>query len=159
MRITYTTCVKILRRICSWPFSSTTFNRAAVIRLSQLSRLSINMSACVVQNFALRFGIPAYQPSRYDAATPTSRDFAGWKRRRSGARETSILRCVSHPHANYPQICAPSLSPSEWNYRYYCSRREREKRALLPRENTERRALRIHGNCRGWVTRCVGCSL
>ena len=118
------------------------------IPLSQLSHLNIlllKISNCI-----------RILQCWYDAICML-RDFAELETKASGTRETSALHCVSHPHANYPCTHDVTLSLSEWNYRYYRLRRKRETRA--PYESTEGCALHIHGNCRGWVAKCVGRSL
>lgn len=163
MRVTYMTCVKGRRSFAEFAIDLFLRRRLTERYHPTLSIISLeyqHVSACR-SKFRIAIRDSGSQPSRYDAATPTSRDFADWKRRR--AEHAKLPPCVVFriPHANYPHTvkCATSLSPSEWNYRYYRSRREREKHARLPRENTEGRAFRIHGNCRGWVARCVGRSL
>ena len=93
-------------------------------------------------------------PSQYDAIC-TSRDFADWEA--SGARETSALRCISHPHANYPCTHVTlSLSLSEWNYRYYRLRRKRETRTHLARVRKDARFIFM---VIAGVAKCVGRSL
>lgn len=159
MWIAYITCIKH-RQSSFAEFTTDPFFHQYLMesyhRLSQLSHSYQHVSSRR-SKFWIASGFCS-QPSRYDVRYSYVKRFCRLKTRASAehAKLPSAL-CFASPRELSSTQRTRDVTLSEWNYRYYRSRRKRGARP--PRESTEGRALYIHGNCQDWSMRCVGRSL
>lgn len=112
----------------------------------------MNTSAGIARNFELHQR--DFTARRADPTSIRMSRIFTIRKRRLQARETSTRAAFASLRELSERATLSSPCPNEITVIIVCEEKESEERAVS-RESTKGRTLHIHGNCRGWIARCV----